>query len=154
MFIYLTIGMMRFIEEGKGVFADSQILVEFAPSKWRENWKWVSTTTRFSFFSHCGLSSCYQGKKKRNNLGICSSELVKTVEAVERLLSDQTALCVLLISWAVLCCISRSFFTGFRSEFRDLAFRKRSKLKNVHCFKAKDIKLQLKARNQHFVPSF
>lgn len=93
-------------------------------------------------------------KKKRNNLGICSSELVKTVEAVERLLSDQTALCVLLISWAVLGCISRSFFTGFRSEFRGLAFRKRSKLKNVHCFKAKDIKLQLKARNQHFVPSF
>lgn len=64
-FIYLTIGMMSFIEEGKGGFADSQILVEFAPSKWRENWKWVSTTTRFSFFSHCGLSSCYQGKKKK-----------------------------------------------------------------------------------------
>lgn len=140
---------------GQRSICNSQI---FALRKGREKWKWVPTTlSTDAGFSALWLGqSLSEGKKKTNNRGICSSELVKIMKTVERLLSDQSALCVLVISWAGLGCISRSAYTGFRTKFRNLqlAFRERSKLKDVYCFKAKDIILHLKARNQHFIPNF
>lgn len=113
-----------------------------------------SAYNQIQVFQPLWFGQLSSGKEKY--LGICSSERVKVGEPGEGLLSDQAALCVLVLSWTGLGCISSSVYTGLRAKFGDLqlAFRERSKLKNVHCFKAKEIILQLTARNQHFIPTF
>lgn len=59
----------------------------------------VGVYNQVQVFQLLWLGQSLSGKKKtpknQKNLGICSSELVKMLEAVERPLRDQTALCVL-----------------------------------------------------------